>query len=49
MLNNDLRFHVSGYPTEMDITGSPYMGRDSREQYSVRRARVTVSGCRKPD
>lgn len=48
MLNNDLRFHVSDYPMETDITGSAYMGRDSREQYKVRRARVTVSGRWKP-
>ena len=48
MVNNDLRFHVSGYPIETDTTGSAYMGRDSREQYNVRRVRVTVSGRWKP-
>lgn len=45
MVINDLQFHVSCYPKETDTTGSAYMGRDSREQYNVRRARVTVSGC----
>ncbi len=49
MENNDLRFHVSGYPVALrDIRGSAYMERDSREQYNVRRPRVTVFGCWKP-
>lgn len=48
MLNNDLWFHVNGYPIKTDTTGSAYMRRDSREQYNVRRERVTVSGRRKP-
>jgi hypothetical protein len=41
-VNNDIRFHVSGYPIETDTTGSGYMRRGSREQYNVRRLRVVV-------